>query len=260
MKALAGFCLVLSFSVGGWAQNRGGIVNPQPFVQNRGVIANTQPFVVGSFGNAVFPGGTSALPGVTRFFGNAAFPSGFGFPRLVIPGAVTDPTFLARRGAVVGGRGNFGRFGGRGNNSGLGNNGGLVPYPVPVYVGGFYDNPYLTDGAPPPPQPQQPNVVVVYPSVQQPVMLPPPDGYASAGPGDLTPQPASTELVPPETQHYLIAFTDHTIYSAVAFWVEGDTLHYFTSGNTHNQVSLSMVDKALTERLNRESGIDMRLP
>ncbi len=242
MKALAGFGLVLCFVVAGSAQNRGGFVNSQPFVQ-------------GSFGNAVFPGGTSALPGITRSFGNAAFPSGAGFPRLVIPGAVTDPTFLGRRGAAGVGRGVNGRFGSRNNN------GALVPYAVPVYAGGFYDNPYLTDGAaPPPPQPQQPNVVVVYPAMQQPLVMPPPDGYASAGPSNSPTQPASAEPAPPEAEHYLLAFKDHTIYSAVAFWVEGDTLHYFTSGNTHNQVSLSMVDKPLTERLNRESGIDLRLP
>jgi hypothetical protein len=91
-------------------------------------------------------------------------------------------------------------------------------------------------------------------------MLPPPDGYASAGPTGAVAQPASAEPATSETEHYLIAFKDHTIYAALAFWVEGDTLHYFTSGNTHNQVSLSMVDKPLTERLNKESGIDMRLP
>ena len=48
-----------------------------------------------------------------------------------------------------------------------------------------------------------------------------------------------------------MAFKDHTIYTAVAYWVDGDTLHYFTSGNTHNQVSLSLVDRELTERLNQ---------
>lgn len=244
MRALAGFGLTLCLAVAGLGQGRGGFVNSQPFVQ-------------GSFGNAVFPGGTSALPGITRSFGNAAFPSGAGFPRLVIPGAVTDPTFLGRRGAAVAGRTGNGRFGSRGNN------GVLIPYAVPVYVGGFYDNPYLTDpadGAAPPPPPQQPNVVVVYPSIQQPLMAPPPDGYASTAPANSAAQPASAEPALPEAEHYLIAFKDHTIYSALAFWVEGDTLHYFTAGNTHNQVSLSMVDKPLTERLNRESGIDMRLP
>ena len=53
---------------------------------------------------------------------------------------------------------------------------------------------------------------------------------------------------------------DRTIYAAVAYWVEGDTLHYFTSGNTHNQASLSMIDKPLTDRLNKELGVDMKLP
>jgi endonuclease YncB( thermonuclease family) len=53
---------------------------------------------------------------------------------------------------------------------------------------------------------------------------------------------------------------DHTIYSAVAYWVDGDTLHYFTSGNTHNQASLSLIDRDLTERLNKESGLDVSLP
>jgi len=42
--------------------------------------------------------------------------------------------------------------------------------------------------------------------------------------------------------------------------VDGDTLHYFTSGSTHNQVSLSLIDRDLTERLNREAGTDLRLP
>jgi hypothetical protein len=58
----------------------------------------------------------------------------------------------------------------------------------------------------------------------------------------------------------LIALKDHTIYSAIAYWVDGSTLHYFTSGNTHNQVSLPLVDRDLTQRLNRESGLQLSLP
>jgi hypothetical protein len=42
--------------------------------------------------------------------------------------------------------------------------------------------------------------------------------------------------------------------------VDGDTLHYFTSGSTHNQVSLSLVDRDLTKRLNEESGLQLNLP
>jgi hypothetical protein len=63
-----------------------------------------------------------------------------------------------------------------------------------------------------------------------------------------------------EPAHYYIALKDHRVYLAVAYWVEGDTLHYFLAGNTHNQVSLSMVDRDLMKRLNRESGAEVRLP
>jgi hypothetical protein len=45
----------------------------------------------------------------------------------------------------------------------------------------------------------------------------------------------------------------------VAYYTEGDTLHYFTSGNVHNQVSLSLVDRPLTEQLNRQRNVDVRL-
>src|SRR5581483_12028079 len=100
MKALRGVSLAVLLVTGVWAQNRGGFVNPQPFV-------------TGTFGNAVFPGGTSAMPGITRSFGNAAFPSGAGFPRLVVPGAITDPTFLSRPGSAGAGFGRpVGRVGG----------------------------------------------------------------------------------------------------------------------------------------------------
>jgi hypothetical protein len=63
-----------------------------------------------------------------------------------------------------------------------------------------------------------------------------------------------------EATHYLLAFKDHSIYSAVAYWVEGDTLHYFTSGNTHNQVSVALIDRDLTKRLNEASGLEVKLP
>jgi len=158
MKIVRGIGLVLLFAAAVGAQPRGGLVSPQPFV-------------AGSFGNVLFPGGSSALPGIQRGFGNVVFPGGAG-PGLVFPFSATDPAFLARPG-VAGAR--FGR----GFGNGFGRRGGnvvLAPYPVPVYVGGFYDNPYLgADGQPQqvaPPQ-AQPNIVVVYPPLQQPMVLRP---------------------------------------------------------------------------------------
>lgn len=248
MKIVRGTGLVFLFAAAIGAQQRGGLVSPQPFV-------------AGSFGNVLFPGGSSALPGIQRGFGNVVFPGGAG-PRLVVPFSATDPRFLGRPG-VAGAR--FGRgfgdgFGRRGVNV------VLAPYPVPVYVGGFYDNPYLgADGQPQQvaPQQPQPNITVVYPPLQQPMVMsayPEAAGVATAGPPAPEIQPAAGPPATPEPETYLIAFKDRTIYSAVAFWVDGDTLHYFTSGNMHNQASLSLVDKELTQRLNKELGIDLRLP
>ena len=213
--------------------------------------------MTGSFGNVVFPGGTSATtPGVTRSFGNVAFPGGGG-PQLVVPNANN----IGRRPFPIGGR-PFANANGRRNNT------VAIPYAYPVFGGGYgggYDAPYMNPYSGAEQAPAQPNVTVVYPPQQaNPVII-------TVGPSDQSsepvhiyqspsrPQPAE-EPSAVESAHYLIAFKDHTIYAAVAYWVQGDTLHYFTSGNTHNQVSISLVDRDLTERLNRESGVDMKLP
>lgn len=239
MKAGIGFGAALLFAAAAAAQGRGGLVNPQPFVQ-------------GSFGNIVFPGGTSALPGIQRSFGNIVFPGGGG-PRLVVPFTSTDPTVRQRPGFI--GPGMARDF--SGSRTPRRRGALIVPYAWPVYVGGFYDNPYLPD----PSAPQAGNLTVIYPPMQQSVILGPAPAESPETVAAPETEPATTETAPAaEPEHYLIAFKDHTIYAAVAYWVEGDTLHYFTAGNTHNQVSLSLVDSALTERLNKESGVDVRLP
>ena len=62
------------------------------------------------------------------------------------------------------------------------------------------------------------------------------------------------------SNYYLIAFKDHSIYSAFAYWVEGDTLHYVTPQRVHNQASLSLVDRDLTDKLNRDRNMQVKLP
>ena len=64
----------------------------------------------------------------------------------------------------------------------------------------------------------------------------------------------------PDQTYYLLAFKDHSVYSAVGYWIDGDTLHYITSGNVHNQVSLSLVDRDLTAQLNKGRGMQVTLP
>ncbi|HUI57164.1 MAG TPA: hypothetical protein VLY04_19445 [Bryobacteraceae bacterium] len=208
------------------------------FAQTR----NGQPFVTGTTGSVVHPAGNTAT-GVFRTTPSVVNPGGGGL-HVVVPGQ------------------NFRRFGTPGLN--------FTAYPYPVYIGGYYDTPYISQQAAPlvPDQQlqQQPNIVVIYPPQQQPAapaMLYPYVPGASTANQDASQQPpqsaSDASEAASEPPHYLIAFKDHTIYSAVAYWVDGDTLHYFTSGNTHNQVSLSLIDRDLTVRLNRESGVDMKL-
>ena len=251
MRVFGGFVLTLLVSASGFAQGFHGSFNPTPVLR-------------GGFGNVVFPGGTAATtPGLQRNFGNVAFPGGGG-PRLDVPLSNQNfafPNFsVANLGPSVGQRrgGGSRRFGGNFNGA----------YAIPVYVGGYgsygngfyggsaYDNPYPYPADAGAPGPQQPNVIIVYPQApaQAGFAPEPPPQAVLAQPYQ---QPAESGAEP---AHYLIAFKDHTIYSAVAYWVDGDTLHYFTSGSTHNQVSLSLVDRDLTERLNREAGTDLKLP
>jgi len=94
------------------------------------------------------------------------------------------------------------------------------------------------------------------------------DSYGQASPAAAEPPPhsvlidleGSDQAAAPEPPHYYIALKDHHIYLTVAYWVQGNTIHYFLPGNLHNQVSLALVDYDLTQRLNRESGVDVRLP
>jgi hypothetical protein len=205
-----------------------------------GNFVNPQPVVTGGFGNVVFPGGTAAtVPGIQRSYGNFVSPLGSG-PRLVVPNAnqAARAKHTAGTGAV---------------------------YAYPLVVGGYgYGYGYAGTDVPTDPQGQQQgNVTVIYPPQPAPVII---NQYGQDGP----PRPriyempaapeADTAATTADTPHYLLAFKDHTIYSAVNYWVDGDTLHYFTAGNTHNQVSLSLIDRDLTARLNRESGVEVKLP
>jgi hypothetical protein len=236
------------------AQNRSGFVTPGPIVR--------------TFGSVVQPGGTSGMPGIQRTTGSVIFPGGS--QQIGIPGIPpVQPNFSSQRwGAAY--------PNGMNHSDHSGRRGGAI-YAYPVYVPSYYDSSYYTGGtvAPlvQPQQPQQPNVTVVYPQQQgTPVIInlgSPDNAYTVSGnpppqslyqPQPPPPHPRETVETPAESEHYLLAFKDHSIYSAVAYWVDGDTVHYFTAGNTHNQASLSLIDRELTERLNRESGHEVKLP
>jgi hypothetical protein len=197
------------------------------FAQHHGGFRNPHPFAQGTFSNAVLPGSAPRLGGPFAGQNFRRQPS--------VPAA-------GRSGTVI-------------------TYGYPVVYAYPVYVGGYLDNAFPAE--PPPEQP--PSSTMIDLSQPAPAVVEdfssddaqdPTTPTAAAADSQPVEEPASTH----EPSHYLIAFKDHTIYSAVAYWVDGDTLHYFTSGNTHNQVSLSLIDRDLTERLNKESGLEVKLP
>ncbi len=59
---------------------------------------------------------------------------------------------------------------------------------------------------------------------------------------------------------YLIAFKDHSIIQALGYWMEGGALHYVSVEHTLNQVSMDLIDRDLSQRLNDERGIQFKLP
>lgn len=239
-----------------------------------GVSAQT----VRSFGSVVFPGGTRATtPGITRDFGSVVFPGGSpttppvrtgpGIPVTPQPVVIRpNPGFAVgnsfNRGNSFNGDNSFRRGGGnpRGNR---GNANTVFAYPVFMGGGNYYDSPVPPE-APGVPTSQQPNVTVVMPQQQEarPIVIQMgPDGqYGPMARQNYAAPPLPPEQAEPDAPHYLIAFKDHTIYTSVAYWFDGDTLHYFTKGDTHNQASVALIDRELTERLNRELGIDFKMP
>jgi hypothetical protein len=69
------------------------------------------------------------------------------------------------------------------------------------------------------------------------------------------PAPSPQETAMAEGRYYLIAYKDHSVYTALAFWMENGALNYVTPQNSHNQVSLDRLDIDLTKQLNSRRGL-----
>jgi hypothetical protein len=213
------------------------------------------------FGRMINPGGVSAGPGGGP---------GAGFGRLIYPGTggpVTArgvrPGGYVRPPAVVHPQNHVGAV--------------IVPYPV------FYGGDYYGYDAPPAPNAggyyydpsgaRQDSPVVIINQSYQPdtvnpsfqdysnTQLPPPALRRRDNPS----QPdngAAAQANPPDDQPsvYLIALKDHTIFAAIGYWVDGDTVNYITQDNVHNRVAMDLIDRAFTKQLNDERHIDLRLP
>jgi hypothetical protein len=242
MRHFGGFGLALLTATGLFAQtSHGGVVN--------GGVVSRSPVVSSGFGHVLSPSRRS-LPGL----------QGTGPGRPATGAVYAYPVYV----------GGYGYVGGS----------GYAPAGSDAYYGqDAYGQDFSAQQQPQQQQAQPSNVTVVSPPQQTTIIInqyPASDGgpatftVQQGGPplpyGPPPPPPQrrpvadDTAAAPSDGPHYLIAFKDHTIYSAMAYWVDGDTLHYFTTGNTHNQASLALVDRDLTDRLNQESGVDLKLP
>jgi hypothetical protein len=143
-----------------------------------------------------------------------------------------------------------------------------APYPV-FYGGGYYD--YEAPPAPVGPYPPadyqipsgyeqmtQPPVVIINqyfrPDAANPVIrdysnVPLPESQREAAPQASEPQVM-----------FLIAMKDHTIFPAVAYWVDGDTLNYITVQGSKNSASLDLVDREFSQQINKERRVEFGLP
>lgn len=249
MRFFPAFALILASSLGAYAQHRGGAPGGRG-MQPRIFIQPTIPFrTYGSttgFGSVLFPGAGNPPP----------LTNSFTFP------FTTSTTFVERLGNSISGVGFTGV--GRGFHGG----GGFGAYPVayPVIVGGglYGDNPYAYQ------QQQPPNITIVMPPQQT---APPvtinqypeaarPEASSGAEPGIQTyeapsaprPEPADDQVM------FFIALKDSSVYTAVAYWVEDATLHYITPQGRHNQVSLDLVDRQTSAKLNEGRKVEFRLP
>jgi len=140
-----------------------------------------------------------------------------------------------------------------------------VIVPVPVYYGGYYYSDPSGGYAQQQPAPAYDDPSMYAAPSQAPVVVinqavprePPPfQLYHAPGPGD---QATNVQPDAPPTI-YLIAMTDHTILPAIAYWVDADTLSYITPEGDQNRVSLALVDREFSKKLNDDRHIEFKLP
>jgi hypothetical protein len=130
----------------------------------------------------------------------------------------------------------------------------------PLYVGGAYVPAYNSGYAPDYSSQTQLNPQQQYTPAAPPVVInqyfgppvAPPPASSFYQPSADRQQQDEEDSAAAAPKYYLLAFRDHSVYSALAYWVEDKTLHYVTPQNTHNQASLDLVDVDFTKQLNRD--------
>lgn len=203
-------------------------------------------------------------------FGNILFPGTGTAPPLVSPHFHPGPSFGQRLSATITGRPSHLITGPLDPRRAYPV---VIPYVVPVWTGYGYglqapgQNTVMVVNQPP----AQPTVIInqyYRPETARGVVrdytreeLPEPAAptmrsYQAPVPSHPEPAARAAEAKP---TIYLIAFKNQSIYPALAYWVDGDTLNYITLQGSHNRASLELIDREFSEQLNRERGVEFNL-
>ena len=195
--------------------------------------------------------------------------TGFGAP----PGGLSSTSFGAPSGSVRRGMG-YGR-GGYAHRQLI----APIYVGVPIYGGYGYADAYGPDygGDVPsdaPPMQAAPSVIInqnfvperANPMVREVPEMPDSDQQGSSfqAPGPPPGEPAPSDNAAPAASDdpiiYLIAFRDHSIVPALAYWVEGHTVKYVNMDHSLNQASLELIDRDMSMLLNKQRKVEFRLP
>jgi hypothetical protein len=179
---------------------------------------------------------------------------------------ITNASFSGR-----GGRTLPGRVGGYHSYRSAGTGAVLVPYPI--YYGYAPDYLYDQDAEVPAPVssqgPSAPSVVINQNFISDhasPLVRTygdTPDAsmrmYQAPGPPAVEGQHSAAQNDEQPTI-YLIAFRDHTIVPALAYWTEGNTLKYVNVDHSLNQATLDLIDRDMSSTLNQQRNVEFKLP
>jgi hypothetical protein len=243
--------------------------------------AFAQHNTTGSYGNVLHPGVPS--PGALR----APAPAAGGSARMGGNGQFSA-------GRISGGSGSGRTAGGRRSFGG-----GPVYIPYPVYGGygtgygfdGFYASEYPSVHNPAPgtydpifggynpgpgyaepfpaeSAPAPPTVIInqnfqtdsVHPQLRDYSRVQLPQPGALTAPPAAGPAQAAGTLADDQPTIFLIAMQDHTIRPVIAYWAQGETLHYVSVEGVLDQVSLAQVDRDFSKQLNAERNVPFALP
>jgi hypothetical protein len=182
------------------------------------------------------------------------------------PGGVTRP--------FSSGAGFFPAPSGRGNSD-RGNNGSAFPskihpgkdindpavviLPLPIIEPGLPDAGEQQPGGPDPAAPDDGAPPAVFQEPFTPPQWDPRMGEQTCAASASEPSSSPTPEEPSATI-YLIALKSHKVVEALGYWIEAGSLHYVSSAFGLNQISLSLVDQDLSQRLNDERGVKFKFP